>query len=162
MDSATVRTYRPADTGEIICLFRTTVRTINRRDYSDAQVRAWAPDEIDVEAWAERLAASHSVVAEHERTIVGFATLALGGLIDLLFVHKDHQRAGIASALLAELEAEADRRGLARLETEASLTARPFFERRGFCLIARQVIACRGQTLENFRMEKIRFKVAPT
>lgn len=155
MVAATIRPYRPSDSGEIVSLFRATVRGVNRRDYSDAQVRAWAPDEIDPEAWAGRLAASFTVVAEQDQTTVGFANLTDHGLIDLLYVHKDHQRAGIASALLARLEAEAPRRGLTRLVAEASVTARPFFERRGFCVIAPKVVARRGQTFENFPMEKI-------
>ncbi|MEM7223949.1 MAG: GNAT family N-acetyltransferase [Pseudomonadota bacterium] len=154
MDSAIIRPFRPADSGEIVNLFRATVREVNRRDYSADQVRAWAPDAIDTDAWAERLAASHCLVAERDRTILGFGNLIDRGVIDLLFVHKDHQGRGIANALLAALETEARSRGLARLVTEASLTARPFFERRGFHVIAAQDVAIRGQKLKNFRMRK--------
>ncbi len=41
-----------------------------------------------------------------------------------------------------------------RLHTEASITARPFFERCGFLLVAEQTVALRGQQFVNFRMEK--------
>ncbi|MBY5766076.1 hypothetical protein HFO06_23700 [Rhizobium leguminosarum] len=38
---------------------------------------------------------------------------------------------------------------------EASQTARPFFERKGFRVITKQIVEKRGQTLENFLMEKL-------
>nr|WP_246620873.1 hypothetical protein [Rhizobium laguerreae] len=38
---------------------------------------------------------------------------------------------------------------------EASQTARPFFERKGFRVITKQIVEKRGQGLENFLMEKL-------
>lgn len=61
---------------------------------------------------------------------------------------------GIASQLLQRVEAEARRQGLSRIRTEASRTARPFFEKRGFTLVKAQKVEKRGQLLENFLMEK--------
>ena len=49
--------------------------------------------------------------------------------------------------------AEARRQGIARLFVEASLTARPFFERYGFTELARQTVVCRGVEMDNYRME---------
>ena len=37
---------------------------------------------------------------------------------------------------------------------DASITARPFFEARGFQVVAAQSVVRRGQRLTNFRMEK--------
>ncbi len=42
--SIAVRRYTPNDLAGLIALFRYTVRRINRRDYSQQQVLAWAPD----------------------------------------------------------------------------------------------------------------------
>ena len=49
-----VRRYMPGDLSGLIALFRDTVRKINRQDYSDQQVLAWAPDEIDALQWTRR------------------------------------------------------------------------------------------------------------
>ena len=149
-----LRSYEARDLEALIALFRATVRSVNRRHYSAAQVEAWAPDRIDRATWARRLAAATTLVAEEDGRILGFASLTAAGCVDLLFVHKDHQRRGVASRLLAGLEAEAARRGLRHLVTEASITARPFFARQGFRLVDAQVVALRGQSLDNFRMEK--------
>ncbi len=39
-----IRKYRNEDCGQILKLFYDTVHTVNRRDYSEEQVNAWAPD----------------------------------------------------------------------------------------------------------------------
>ncbi len=72
----------------------------------------------------------------------------------MLYVHPDHQRCGVASALLRATEALARPRGLTELTVEASLTARPFFERAGFRQVMPQRVERNGLLLLNYRMEK--------
>jgi putative acetyltransferase len=57
--------------------------------------------------------------------------------------------------LLTALVAEARGVGLARLFTEASITARPFFEAHEFTVLAPQVVMCRGVEFVNYRMERV-------
>ncbi len=150
-----LRAFRPGDTPALIDLFRATVRAVNRRDYSPEQLSAWAPDEIDSKDWAARQTRNETMVAECAGAIVGFAELTPEGHIHMLFVQKDHQNRGIASALLAELEARALADGRPRLTTDASLTAESFFARRGFRRLREQVVERGGQRLRNCRMEKL-------
>ena len=138
----------------LIALFRSTVRSVNLADYTEDQVRAWAPDTIDEAVWAERIAANDCFVVETAGTTVGFTELTPMGHVEMLFVAKGHQRRGIASALLQHVEKEALARGLKCLTTEASLTARPVFEKHGFSVLERQEVVRGGETLINFRMEK--------
>jgi putative acetyltransferase len=149
-----IRRYTPGDLAGLIVLFRDTVRRINRRDYSQAQVMAWAPDEIDAQQWARRFGHKAVWVADLEGTPVGFVDVARDGQIDMLYVHADHQGRGIASRLLATVEAGARAHGLLRLFTEASITARPFFERRGFRVLAPQRAVRWAQEFLNYRMDK--------
>ncbi len=72
----------------------------------------------------------------------------------MTYVHPECQRNGVASALLATLEAEARRRGVALLNVEASVTSRPFFEARGFEVITPQIVSARGEDFLNYRMSK--------
>jgi len=99
-----IRRYSPNDISEITELFYTTVHTINLRDYFSAEVDAWAPKNIDKAALDKRLSGNFTIVAEHDETIVGFASLAYKGYYDLLYVHKDYQRQGIATALTSIIE----------------------------------------------------------
>jgi putative acetyltransferase len=149
-----IRRYRPSDLAGMIALFRDTVRRINGRDYSQQQVLAWAPDEIDARKWTNRFDNKAVWVAELDGAPVGFIDMARDGLIDMLYVHADHQGAGIASRLLRVVESSAHTRGLLRLFTEASITARPFFEHRGFRVIAPQRVKRWAQEFLNYRMDK--------
>jgi putative acetyltransferase len=76
------------------------------------------------------------------------------GYLDMLYVHPEFQRCGVASALVHCAETSARARGVTTLSTEASLTARPFFERHGFHLVATQTVVRRGQPMRNFRMTR--------
>jgi putative acetyltransferase len=152
--SIDVRRYRPSDLAGLIALFRDTVRRINGRDYSQEQVLAWAPDEIDARRWTHRFDNKAVWVADLEGAPVGFVDVARDGLIDMLYVHADHQGRGIASLLLRTVEASARTHGLLRLFTEASITARPFFEHRGFRVIAPQRVMRWAQEFLNYRMDK--------
>jgi putative acetyltransferase len=154
MPAITIRPYRPEDLSDLIALFRASVRNIARRDYTDSQLRAWAPDVIDAEQFARRRTAKATWVAEREGHIAGFSDLEPDGHIDMLYVHPQLQRLGVARSLLIHLENVARGRGLERLYTEASITARPVFEAIGFHVIAAQTVTVRGESMTNYRMEK--------
>ncbi len=153
-DGGRVRRYHPKDAAAVVALFRDTVRRVNIRDYSPDQVRAWAPDDLGV-GWAGKLAGRFTVLVEAGGSVLGFADLEDDGHFDHLFVHADFQRCGVGRALVAVVEDEARRRGLRRIFTEASITARPFFERQGYVVLQEQTVHSRGQAFINYRMEKI-------
>lgn len=146
----TIRDAAPDDDERLIALFRASVREAARRDYSEAQVRAWAPDAIDAAAWRVRLSGQRVFVAELAGELAGFAALEADGHLDMLFVSPAHQRRGVGSALLAAVEAA----GPWPIVTEASLTARPLFAARGYRVLAPQTVELRGESFVNFRMTK--------
>ncbi|MNH31533.1 putative N-acetyltransferase YafP [compost metagenome] len=76
------------------------------------------------------------------------------GYLDRLYVHKDFQGQGIASALVDLLEADAKKLGLTHISTDASLTARPFFERKGYQIMQTQTVERQGISLTNVSMVK--------
>lgn len=141
-----LRAYRGSDLPAILSLFRDTVHTVCARDYTRPQLDAWAPAEPDAAAWDASLRAHRTLVAEENGSILGFADLAEDGYLDRLYVHRDWQGRGVASALCAALP------GARR--THASITARPFFERRGWHVVREQRVERRGVALTNFVMEK--------
>jgi putative acetyltransferase len=149
-----VREFHPDDALGLLSLFRDTIRRVNSRDYSAEQIRAWASDEIDEAKWSARFAGRFVAVAESAGRLVGFADLESTGHIDRFYVSADQQRRGVGRGLLDALVAEARRLGVCRLFTEASITARPFFESQGFTVLAAQVVVSRGVELTNYRMER--------
>lgn len=147
-----LRPYRPQDCPEPIELFQNTVRTINARDYSPEQREAWISNP-DPWKWNQSFLQHRSIVAWKNHEIAGFADLdEKQNLLDHLFVAADHQKEGIASALSDILESACNG---AVIHTEASITARPFFESRGYRVIREQQVLRKGVSLTNYLMEKM-------
>lgn len=144
----TIRPYNIKDISALSALFFETVHAVNRRDYSEEQLFAWAPSRDCLLARAEEFAAQNCLVVEEDGRVVGFAGMN-GGHLDMLYVHRDEQGKGIATALCNELE-----RGQERITTFASVTAKGFFEKRGYSAIKRQTVERRGVMLDNFIMVK--------
>ena len=76
------------------------------------------------------------------------------GHLDMLFVRANAVGRGVGRRLYEAVEREARGQDLERISTEASITARPFFERRGFRVVREQTVSRRGVSLNNFVMEK--------
>ncbi len=148
---------RPAlisDLPAIRRLFRDTILAINIRDYTEQQVAGWAANWRNEERWNERLVCDYFIVAERNNTITGFAALEANGHFKFLFVHKDYQRQGIATELVEAIELHARKIGLETLDSNVSITARPFMEKHGYTFMKKQETAYPEGVYINFRMEK--------
>ncbi|KAA0955421.1 GNAT family N-acetyltransferase [Sporosarcina sp. ANT_H38] len=149
--------FNKKDTEEIVHLFYDTVHTINAKDYSKEQLDAWvhsADLDSKIESWSKSLNENVTYVAKINNKIVGFGDLTNDGVLDRLYVHKNYQRKGIASALLQKLELEALKLHKQGILTYASVTAKPFFESHGYTLISTNHVERKGITLTNFVMKK--------
>lgn len=155
MISMQIRLFHPEDADQIAKLFHDTVREVNLRDYSIAQVQAWSPDDLYFRDWATVCAQRFTYVAESEGQILGFGELEADGHIDCFYCHKDYQRRGVGRSIYQAIESKARELNVDRLFTEASITARPFFQSLGFTVIAAQEVSCRGKPFINYRMEKL-------
>ncbi|MBO0695247.1 MAG: GNAT family N-acetyltransferase [Verrucomicrobia bacterium] len=149
-----IRRATPDDALAIATLYHDTVKKINSRHYAPAQIQAWAGATPDPQKWLERQTTRTTFVDEQDGIIRGFAELENNGHIGAVYVHADYQRKGIASALLKKVEEEAVARGANCLLTDASVTARPFFAKHGFEIVATQDVEYRGQIFRNYRMCK--------
>ena len=145
-----LRAYRPGDCREMAALFYDTVHTVNARDYTPEQLNAWAGGPVDLDVWDRSFRAHTTLVAVADGRIVGFGDIAGDGYLDRLYVHKDWQRRGVATALCGRLEAAVP----GPVTTHASITARPFFQRRGYCVVRPQQVERRGVLLTNYVMVK--------
>lgn len=147
-----IRSYQPADLDAVITIFERAVRELASAHYTPAQIDAWAHTER--KEWRKARLSRPTWIAEMSGEPVGFSDLEEDGHLDMMFVHPAFQGQGIASALLNTVEIAARKQSLTLIYTEASLSARPFFERRGFAVITQQTVKCRGQKLANVRMRK--------
>lgn len=146
-----IRKYESKDCEELANLFYHTVHTINAKDYTKKQLSVWATDKIDLVKWNKSLSEHYTIVAVNNNTIVGFGDIDKTGYLDRLYVHKDYQRQGIATAICNKLEQIIDTK---KIITHSSITAMPFFAQRGFIIIKEQQVERNGIVLKNYVMEK--------
>lgn len=145
------REYTPSDCAQLAELFYQTVHSVNAKDYTQEQLDAWATGEVDLQVRDASFRAHRTIVATENGEIIGFGDMDESGYLDRLYVHKDHQGQGIASAICDELECFAAEK---TITTHASITAKPFFQHRGYRVVRKQEVIRRGVALTNFVMEK--------
>lgn len=143
-----------ADLPAMMALFHASVHAATAADYDARQRAAWAPADPDPGRWQRRLEEQQARIAERADALAGFCTWTQEGYLDLLYVHPGHLRHGVATALCAAAMSDLRARGVTRIHTQASLTAQPFFLRRGFRLVRSQTVHVRGVDLPNAVMEK--------
>ena len=150
------RKYQHKDARALADIYYHTIHSINLRDYSKEQVDAWAPSSsLELEGWEKKWSEKAPIVALIGNKVVGFAEFELNGHIDCFYVHHEFQGEGVGSALMAAIETDAKEKNITRIYAEVSITARQFFEGRGFHVINKQNVVIRGVELINFVMEKI-------
>ena len=150
-----LRKYRSEDWEEVMELFRGTVHSVNSADYTEPQLDAWAPKDMDLPGLKNRLLNTYAVVAEKDGVIVGFGNADVAGYFDCIYTHKDYQGMGIATLIADDIEKYLVRNGVQIVTTDASITAKPFFEKRGYTADKEQSVECRGQYFTNFKMRKV-------
>ena len=146
-----IRRYETKDLTQILLLFYDTVHNINKADYDEEQLYAWADGRPDPDRWDRSFYEHYSIIAEENGRIIGFGDIDHKGFIDRLFVHMDHQRKGVASAICEELEKNVRSD---KITVQASVTARPFFEKRGYKVLKQIKAVRKGIALTAFIMEK--------
>jgi N-acetylglutamate synthase-like GNAT family acetyltransferase len=148
--------YQSSHLPAILNLFRTTVHTINSKDYTKEQLEAWAPEKADLSRWEQSLSRSYTQIAINDNNeILGFANLDKDGLIDYFYVAAHCQGEGIGKMLMIALLNHAENLKFPRLFTFASSTASGFFIKIGFRFIQSRQVHLRGQVLTNHLLEKL-------
>ncbi|MDD7739244.1 MAG: GNAT family N-acetyltransferase [Fusicatenibacter sp.] len=146
-----LREYMTSDCEQLAELFYQTVHSVNAKDYTEEQLNVWATGKVNIQEWNNSFLKHKTIVAMENDEIVGFGDIDESGYLDRLYVHKDYQRKGIASAICNELECSVNGKPII---THASITAKPFFQHRGYRVVLEQEVVRQGILLKNYVMEK--------
>ncbi|WP_374546169.1 GNAT family N-acetyltransferase [Rhodoblastus sp.] len=149
-----LRPALPADAPSLAALFRASIEELAQEDYSEAQIEAWAAVADDEEAFAKKLAGELTIIALLQGEIAGFASLKGADCLDMLYVHPDFARRGVATQLCDALEKLAGARKAASITTDASDCAQPFFAARAYAPQKRNMIFLGDEVLGNTTMTK--------
>lgn len=150
-----IRPYGYADAADTLAVFLAAVIETAAADYSPEQIQAWArPEARDLSTWHAAMKERNSYVATVDGVPAGFSDVDADGYIDMMFVAPRYLRQGVARQLIGHVEAHARQEQLTELTADVSITARPFFERFGFNVVAEQHPVRDGVQLTNYKMTK--------
>lgn len=146
-----IRQYKSIDLKQIARLFYETVHAVNIKDYTKQQINVWATGNINFKEWDTSFLKHLTYVATKKDLIIGFGDIDETGYLDRLFVHKDFQSRGVATAICNRLEKKIETKCVI---VHVSITAKPFFEKRGYKIIRPQEVERQGVYLKNYIMIK--------
>ncbi len=153
-DNISIQQATLADLDEVRQLFYDTITKVNVRDYTPEQITAWSSGYANTPKWEMRLTEQYCIIARLGEKIVGVASLAPSGYLDLMYVHHAHQGQGIARLLLQALEIQAARWAITEIRVDVSVTARPFFLRHGYTISEYNEKEIKGLIFHNAVMRK--------
>ena len=126
---------RRATAGDLRAVHEIVLRALretNARDYPAPVIDRLVltlPEKVssNLETW-------HAFVAIVDGLIVGTASLS-GDTVKSVFVHPDYQRGGVATKLMDAIEKLALAQSVRALNVQSSITAQPFYAKRGFTIV---------------------------
>lgn len=137
---------------ELFGVFFSAIKDVCSDDYTPEQIAAWLPSSYDADKWKSLMDKLKPYIAKVDGQVAGYADLQDDGYIDHFFVSARHQSQGVATALMDTLLKAGARHE--RLYAHVSITARPFFEHKGFAVISENVVMRKGVELKNYIMER--------
>lgn len=131
-----------------------TIKSTCQNDYDPKQIDVWVSSVQKVERWKTFLTKQYILVAENEENIVGCGSLKNGNYLDLMYVHKEFLRQGIANMIFEKLKKKSLTLGFDKLTSDVSKTAVPFFETKGFKIIKENKNMINGVEIINYHMSQ--------
>jgi putative acetyltransferase len=150
-----IRPFRPGDEAALRAVYFSAIHEVARRDYSQAQLDAWAPAGFDAALWARRIQGiAPFVTLGADGVPIGYADIQPDGYIDHFFVAGHAGGQGVGGALMRRLLDRARELGVAALSSDVSRTAQPFFARFGFEVVEQRRPVVRGVEIPNALMRR--------
>jgi len=150
-----IRIYQEGDHSAVAEIFTRAIHEIAIGCYTREQCLAWSDPEPNPEHWKKRCERKRPFVHVEGERIAGFLELDADGHIDCAYVHPDFARRGVMTGLVRHAIEVCRSAGLGRAYVEASLCAKPLFEKMGFQVTRENRVNIRGTELENFKMELV-------
>lgn len=147
-----IRDFQLGDETELRSVFLSSVHEIASKDYTPAQIQAWAPASHDPAIWAKRIQGIRPFVVEVDGKLVAYADVQSTGYIDHFFVSGDCARKGMGTVLMMHIQNTARAKGINILTSDVSRTAQPFFAKFGFVIVEQRAPVVRGVVVPNALM----------
>ena len=139
---------------EIQDLFKQTIMATCQKEYTLKERTVWSNAVQKTEKWTNSIQNEYFIIAIIDKKIVGFSSLKSNDYLNLMYVHKDYTRKGIANKMFKNIKAKSDELGGGKLSADVSKTARPFFEKKGFRVIKENKNLIENKIVINYRMSQ--------
>lgn len=150
--TVTIEKAKLDDLKEIQAVFKHSIIKVCQKEYSLRERTVWSNSINNSDKWKNLLTEDYFIVAKIKGRIVGFSSLKGKDYLNLIYVHPDYVRKGIASQLFNTIKAQSIALGGNKMVSDVSLTAKSFFEKKGFTLINENKNGLENEILINFRM----------
>jgi len=151
-----IRIFQHGDHLAIAEIFTTAVHQIASEVYTPEQCLAWASLQINYDHWKRRCELKRPFVAVTDSEISGFLELDPDGHIDCSYVNPKFKRRGIMTGLVRHAVDTCFGFNIHRVYVDASICARPLFEKAGFKVTRENIVTIDGVDLLNFKMELLK------
>ena len=149
-----IRIFQHGDHRAVAEIFTSAVHEIASQVYTPEQCLAWSAREVNYEHWRRRCELKRPFLGIVDGEVAGFLELDPDGHIDCAYVNPRFQRRGVVTELVQHAVTTCFDLGIPRVYVEASICAKPMFEKLGFETTSENVVRIRDIELLNYRMEK--------
>ena len=140
------------DLPELKKLFSDTIIATCKTDYTINERKVWSSAIAKNEKWLKSLKEEFFIIAESGSKIIGFSSLKNKDYLNLMYVHKDFTRKGLATKLYKNIKTKSLEYGVEKLNADVSKTAKPFFEKLGFKVVKENRNIIENEILINYKM----------
>ena len=155
-----IRIFQHGDHIAIAKIFTGAIHEIASEVYSPEQCLAWSSKAVDYGHWKNRCELKRPFVAVVDGQIAGFLELDPDGHIDCAYINPKFKRKGIMTTLVNHAVDVCCSFGISRVHVDASICAKPLFEKAGFKVIRENQVRLGDVELLNYKMEYLQEKIS--
>lgn len=148
-----IRLVKDKDYDAIANLHKDTIQHINSIDYPEDVISVWV-ERTSPSRYRNSAKKVKRWVAIEDKKIVGFCDHDFKCDIGGLYVHKDFQGKGAGKKLLETAELSMKKLGCKKITITATLTAKTFYENRGYKVIKKNLHQIEDKKIDVFKMTK--------
>ncbi len=136
MNTLTIRRARHEDAEHIITAHVRSIRFVCGKDYTPAQIEAWASRLLKASLWCQAMDRDYVWVVDDGTKVQGYGHLAMMsetvGEVMGLYLAPEAIGLGMGKKMFSLIYLEASKHGLTKLQLHSTITAKFFYETLGF------------------------------
>tara|TARA_B100000945_G_scaffold101825_1_gene80307 strand:+ start:1151 stop:1615 length:465 start_codon:yes stop_codon:yes gene_type:complete len=131
-----------------------SINSIDEKIYTQRQKLAWSSQAWDNAEFKNSIIKGKGLIIYDQHKIIGFAVRYPINKLALFYIRGDSKRKGYGTILLKNIEKDAIKDGLTKIETEASLISYRLLQKNSWKIISKERIIIKDTLFERYKMIK--------